>query len=93
MEKRCFKKAYGLVFQILKEHGLNLKTLAVITKTQTRTRSKNKFMVEVSESFEIKMANPEKQTKCRYQVRKGELVSVLTVRHLLMTLQFWHVTL
>lgn len=54
-----FKKAYDSVdreslFQILKEQGLDLKTLALIRETLTDTKSKVKFMGELSEPFQIK---------------------------------------
>lgn len=54
-----FKKAYDSIdreslFQILKEQGLDLKTLALIKETLTNTKSKVKFMGELSEPFEIK---------------------------------------
>lgn len=54
-----FKKAYDSIdreslFQILEEQGLDRKTLAIIKETLTNTKSKVKFMGEVSEPFEIK---------------------------------------
>ena len=54
-----FKKAYDSVdceslFQILKEQGLDPKTLALMKETLTNTKSKVKFMGELSEPFEIK---------------------------------------
>lgn len=54
-----FKKAYDSIdreslFQILKEQGLDLKTLAIIKETLTDTKSKVKFMGHISEPFEIK---------------------------------------
>ena len=54
-----FKKAYDSIdreslFQILKEQGLDLKTLAIIRDTLTNTKSKVKFMGDISDPFEIK---------------------------------------
>ena len=54
-----FKKAYDSIdreslFQILKEQGLDLKTLALIRETLTDTKSKVKFMGEISQPFQIK---------------------------------------
>ena len=53
-----FKKAYDSVdrkslFQILKEQGLDLKTLALIKETLSNTKAKVKFMGCVSEPFKI----------------------------------------
>lgn len=54
-----FKKAYDSVdrsslFQFLEEKGLDYKTRKLIEQTLTDTKSKVKFMGEISESFDIK---------------------------------------